>query len=216
MNGFLLRAALAGGLGAFVSATLPSAPVHAALVTCPEPGFTTEPNAKVEDSTGLISATVSGKCQYITPENNSNVASINNINAAGFFGGVNWLDNGQTQIVPGGDRLSGNWSIANANFALYAYAIVFKDGNETNLTAFVFNELFSNGVWSSPFTDPPFDLPGGSTTHAVSHYTIARTLFSDCPGCGVNPVDVDVPEPASLAVLGMGMIGLAAARRRRA
>ena len=32
---------------------------------------------------------------------------------------------------------------------------------------------------------------------------------------GINPVIVDTPEPATLAVLGMGMIGLGAVRRRR-
>jgi hypothetical protein len=213
MNGFLLRAALAGGLGVFVSATLPSAPAHAALTlnTCPEPGFVTEPNAKVENAGGNLSATV--KCQYLTPPDNNNVASITNINAAGFFGDTHWASNGQTQIEA--SALTGTWSILNADFTTYAYGIFFKDGEGTNLTGFVFNELFTNGVWSSPFTDPPFDLPGNSKTHAVSHYTIAKTLFSDCPGCGVTPVDVPVPEPATLAVLGMGLLGLGAVRHRR-
>jgi hypothetical protein len=207
-----LIAATVGVLGVIAVAQAPT-PARAALVTCPEPGFTTEPNAKVENAAGTLSATI--KCQYIDPPNNSFVASISNLNTTGFFGDTHWVDNGQTQIN-GGSALTGTWSILNADFVHYAYGIFFKDGDGTNLVGFVFNELFTNGVWSSPFTDPPFDLPGGSTTHGVSHYTIARTLFSDCPGCGVNPVDVDVPEPASMALLGMGLLGLGAAKRRRA
>jgi hypothetical protein len=180
------------------------------LVTCPETGFTQEPNAKVENSGGNTSATA--KCQYLTPPSQNNVASISNINLAGFFGDTHWADNGQTQ-VDSHSNLTGTWAINNVNFAVYDYAIFFKDGDGTNLVGFTFDESVNNGVWASPFTDPPFDLPGNSQTHGVSHYTIARTLIADCPGCGVTPL-VTTPEPITLSILGVGLLGLGVARRR--
>jgi len=36
-----------------------------------------------------------------------------------------------------------------------------------------------------------------------------------CTDCSITPVIIDAPEPASMAMLGMGMVGLAAARKRR-
>src|SRR5580765_1741158 len=124
-------------LGAGLIALLSSTSAYAALVTCPEPGFTTEPNAKVENSTGTLSATLA--CQYVVPPDPSVTNKISNINADAFFGSSAWQDNGQTQLNGGAN---GTWSIANPNFAVYDYAIFFKDGQDTNLIGFVFNEQF--------------------------------------------------------------------------
>ena len=93
---------------------------NAALVACPEPGFTTEPGAKVENATGTMTATLG--CQYLAPPDNSNVATIANINAGDFFGSNMWQANsaGNTCIIgPGGQ--TGTWAISNADFTHFDY-----------------------------------------------------------------------------------------------
>jgi hypothetical protein len=172
---------------------------HAALVTCPT-SFTTDPTAKVEDSTGTQTAV--SACQYVTPTDNNNVASVTNINTTGFFGHSDWtLNGGNLQVGNGG--ATGTWTISNDNFADFDYMIVFKDGADTNLIGFLFNELFSSGVWSTPFIEPPFDFNGGSASHNVSHYTIVQ-----------RPNPTRVPEPGIVSLLGIGLAGFAVARRR--
>lgn len=171
---------------------------QAALVSCPA-DFTANGTAKVRGA--ATTNTAASACQYITPADNSNVASIANINAAGFFGFSDWQSNGQDQIEPAGGA-SGNWSITGASFASYDYIIVFKDGKNTNLIAFSLNELYSSGTWLTPFTDPPFDTDGAKD---VSHYTIARRRTGD----------QQLPEPGTIALLGLGLLGLSVASRRR-
>ena len=111
-------------------------------------------------------------CQYLTPFDSGNVASISNINTAQFFGTNDWVDIGKTEIS--GDGQSGTWSVSNAEVSKYDYIIVFKAGSGTNLVAFRLNlTLGASGKWTSPFTKPPFDI-AGSGAQDVSHYTLAR------------------------------------------
>ncbi|NEX63533.1 PEP-CTERM sorting domain-containing protein [Noviherbaspirillum galbum] len=173
---------------------------NAALVSCPS-SFVTDPTAKVEDSTGTHTA--ASACQYLTPADSSNVASISNINAAGFFGHSDWTGNGSNLQIEAASS-AGTWAITGANFAANDYIIVFKDGSDTNLVAFLLNELYSSGTWTTPFTSAIFNFNGNSQSHNVSHYTIAQRS---------NPSRV--PEPAPLALLGLGALAFTMARRRK-
>jgi len=191
--------------GIILSALGFSSGAQAALISCPL-SFTTDGTAKVHDGT-LGKNTAASACQYDDATGNSDVANLTNINASVFFGFSDWSDNGQTQIDPPNDA-TGLWSILSVDFALFDYLMVFKDGEGTHLTAFLFNEEFSSGGWDTPFTDPPFDLPGNSKVHEVSHYSIFARENSRDPGT------TPVPEPATLLLFGFGLAGLAVARRR--
>lgn len=120
----------------------------------------------------LIKVANAVDCQYLTPFDSSNVASMTSINTAKFFGTSDWVDIGKTEIS--GDGQSGTWSVSNPETLKYDYIIVFKAGSGTNLIAFKLNlTASSSGRWTSPFTKPPFDI-AGSGAQDVSHYTIAR------------------------------------------
>jgi hypothetical protein len=181
---------------------------NAALVDCTA-SSATGANSKVKNTTGT--ATAVNACQYITPADPSNTATVANINSAGFFGTTSWAANGgNVQINPSNDQ-AGTWTIAGADFATFDYMIVFKDGANTNLIGFLFNELFSTGSWTTPFTNPPFTGVGANQSKDVSDFTIVQRRG----GTG-NPGGGEAPEPGILALMGLGMAGFLAARRRSA
>jgi hypothetical protein len=193
---FLAQALVAAGMVSL------AAPSHAGLMSCPA-SFTVNPTAKVENAAGTATA-VNG-CQYLDPPNQSNVASLANVNAAGFFGHSDWRDNGQTQLQGAGSiGQSGKWSIANVNFTAFDYIIVFKDGSDTNLVAFALNELFDSGVWSSPFQNPPFVGLKDGQTKDTSHQSVFR-----------RGDEHQVSEPGVLVLFGLGLLTLGFLRRRQ-
>jgi hypothetical protein len=140
-------------------------------------------------------------CQYLDPPDSSNVANEANINAAGFFGFSDW------SVVDGflqtdANAASGSWDLGSLTAGL-TYMITFKDGADTNLMSFLITA--ASGNWTSPFTDPPFNFPGASTVHNVSHFTITS-----------RGTPTTVPEPAMLTLFGLGLLSLGFARRKKA
>lgn len=73
--------------------------------------------------------------------------------------------------------------------------------------------LKAGGSWANYAPDFKIDWVGTRNNYDLVSKQI--TPDSTCPDCGITPVIIDAPEPATLAVLGMGLIGLGAVRRRR-
>lgn len=192
MNNWMKVAIVAAPL-AFGGAFAPTG-AHAALVACGATG-TVDLTPRVQTATD---------CQYLTPADPSNVASLTNINAAGFFGFSDWVLNGGQEQVDANETLSGSWTIAGWDPATYDYMIVFKDGQGTNLTGFLFGESAGSGTWQTPFLNPPFSFAGAPNGREVSHYTIVQRG-------GGTPI----PTPAGLAIFGVALAGLGLALRRR-
>ena len=205
MSRRLLKTLFAASAVAALSLTGASAFAAATLVDCSGTSL-----GHIQGGGG----TAANGCQYLSPPDNSNTATLANINSAagtGFFGFNDWTVAVAKQDLADGAGASGSWSIPGYD-PTATYMIVFKDGANTNLIGFTLISGISSGTWTSPFTDPPFDLCDAAVTDCsqvkdVSHFTIFKRGGDDPPG--------DVSEPGTLGLLGLGLLGLAIMRRRR-
>ncbi|HEU0199855.1 MAG TPA: PEP-CTERM sorting domain-containing protein [Burkholderiaceae bacterium] len=183
MKSWPIKLATAAGV-ALLAGLAFAGPASAALII----------NCDGSDGAVDLLSRVSGStdCQYLAPADPSNSATAANVNTAAFFGIADWSIVPAYAQSPGG--LSGSWDLGSL-LPGGTYMITFKSGQGTNLTSFLISSAL--GSWTTPFSDPPFDLPGASRASSVGEFSIFT-----------HGVTQQVPEPVSLLLLGLGLVVL--------
>jgi hypothetical protein len=167
-----------------------------------------------------ISAKVStaSDCAILSPLNGAVNDTEELVNTEMFFGINNWVRDGKYDNVGAsngqdsadlfdftGGNQSGSYTYVGAGTPPASVMFVFKDGSDTNLVAYLLTSPFGDGNYATPFTEPPFDFPGNND-RAISHISVYYGGTHTPPG--------EVPEPATLAIMGIGLLGMSRLRRK--
>jgi hypothetical protein len=229
MKAYLL--ATAAGVGIVLGA-LCSVPAHAALITLgPDAAteglvYTLEAQATADPLTEQFALVIAGENSVTDTRGGRtgiNAIAFNTVSknnpASGQVvgvrvGGVTTLGANGFNFVPGGLASSG----CDGSGGFYCFDNTLIPPTPVGLLSgpivIGFEATLTSGSWANYTTALKIDWVGSQNNYSLVSEEIPVNAV--CPDCVINPVViVPAPEPFSIALLGVGLTGLAVVRRRR-